>query len=210
MRSRSRCIGGSAARSQIALLARDSARAVGDVAAGAALTRDARWRRRRRAAASRSAASRCRPTFRSDCGAAGPTSIFRSTGIVFPAPRSARRRCRAATAAPDPLRPGASDDADLAGLARVPARRSAAARRVEGGRARRRVVHQGVRRRAAAAARSCSTWDALPRTLDVEARLVAADRVGARGGARRAAVRADAARHRASAAARDAIIAAPR
>ena len=62
------------------------------------------------------AGSRCRPTIRSGCGAAGPTCTFRSPASSSRRRKRRRRRCRSrapASPTPDAL---SRDDADLAGL----------------------------------------------------------------------------------------------
>ena len=149
----------------------------------------------RRAAAFRSAASRCRRDY--------PLGLWRGWAYVhFPlaghrvsGARSARRRrCRRGAQGVDPHARRPRRRRRSRGTARVPARRSAAARRVEGGRARRRMVHEVVRRRRRRRPVALD-WYALPTHLDAEDAAVAADRVGARRRADDAAVRADAARH---------------
>ena len=162
-------------------------------------------------AASRSDASRCRRTFPLGLWRGWAYVHFPLAGIVFPAAGDRRRRrCRAAAAAPIRSRKAASDDADLAGLREFqpgdPPQRVAWKAVARGAGWFTQAIRRRRRRRPGRARRGTRCR---PR-CDVEARLVAPDRVGARGGARGAAVLALRCRARAARAARAAIIAAQR
>ena len=144
---------------------------------------------------SRSAASRCRRRIRSDCGAAWAYVHFPLIGHrLSGAGTVTRRRCRPASRASTPRATGRGDDADLAGLREYQRGRSAAARRVEGGRARRRLVLEVVRRHRRRRSDRARLVAAAARARHRGASF-AAVRVDACGGADDAAVRAVAARH---------------
>ena len=96
---------------------------------------------------------------------------FPLAGIVFPAPRSrAPPLPRGAWRRRSPSR-GRERRRRSRGPARIPARRPAAARRLESRRARRRLVHARNSKAPAAAVRWRSTGTRCRPTLDVEARL---------------------------------------
>ena len=155
----------------ISLVAPSATRVAVDIAADQALTvtLDVAGAAARPPAAR--AASRCRPAFRSGCGVAGPTSIFRSTGIVYPGARSRRAAAAARPCRRRSARAGARRRRRSRRTARIPARRSAAARRLESRRPRRRLVSPSSSKARAAAARSSSSWYALPPGLGIERRL---------------------------------------